>query len=63
MWIFEDINLAKVAEAMGCFSVRVERPSDIQSVLERAFAANKPAVIDVVSDIKALAARGWTTVS
>ena len=62
MWIFEDINLAKVAEAMGCFSVRVERPSDIQSVLERAFAANKPAVIDVVSDIKALAARGWTTV-
>ena len=62
MWIFEDINLAKVAEAMGCFSLRVERPSDIKGALERAFAANKPAVIDVVSDIKALAARGWTTV-
>jgi acetolactate synthase I/II/III large subunit len=63
MWIFEDIDLAKVAEAMGCFSLRVERPSDIKGALERAFAANKPAVIDVVSDIKALAARGWTTVS
>ena len=63
MWIFEDINLAKVAEAMGCFSLRVERPGEIQGALERAFAANKPAVIDVVSDIKALAARGWTTVS
>ena len=62
MWIFENINLAKVAEAMGCFSLRVERPSDIKGALERAFAANKPAVIDVVSDIKALAARGWTTV-
>ena len=60
MWVFEDVNLAKVAEAMGCFSVRVERPSELRSALERAFAANRPSVIDVVSDIKALAARGWS---
>ena len=60
MWVFEDINLAKVAEAMGCFSARVERPSELKSALEKAFAANKPAVIDVVSDIKALAARAWS---
>jgi acetolactate synthase-1/2/3 large subunit len=60
MWIFEDINLAKVAEAMGCFALRVERPKDLKRALEQAFAANKPAVIDVVSDIKALAARGWS---
>jgi acetolactate synthase-1/2/3 large subunit len=60
MWVFEDINLAKVAEAMGCFSIRVERPSDLPGALERAFAANKPAVVDVVSDIKALAGRGWS---
>jgi len=60
MWVFEDINLAKVAEAMGCFAIRVERPSDLQPALERAFAANRPAVIDVVSDIKAMAARGWS---
>ena len=60
MWVFEDINLAKVAEAMGCFSVRVERPRDLPSALERAFAANKPAVVDAVSDIKALAARAWS---
>ena len=60
MWVFEDINLAKVAEAMGCFSVRVERPGDLPSALERAFAANKPAVVDAVSDIKALAARAWS---
>lgn len=60
MWVFEDINLAKVAEAMGCFAIRVERPSELRGALERAFAANRPAVVDVVSDIKALAARGWS---
>jgi acetolactate synthase-1/2/3 large subunit len=60
MWVFEDVNLAKVAEAMGCFSVRVERPNELRSALEQGFAANRPAVIDVASDIKALAARGWS---
>jgi acetolactate synthase I/II/III large subunit len=60
MWVFEDINLAKVAEAMGCFSIRVDRPSQLTAALERAFAANKPAVVDVVSDIEALAARAWS---
>ena len=59
MWVFEDINLAKVAEAMGCFAIRVERPSELRGALERAFAAKRPAVVDVVSDIKALAARPW----
>jgi acetolactate synthase-1/2/3 large subunit len=60
MWVFEDVDLAKVAEAMGCFAIRVERPSELRSALERAFAANRPAVVDVVSDIKALAGRPWS---
>jgi len=60
MWIFEDIDLAKVADAMGCFAIRVERPSELKSALEQAFAANRPAVVDVVSDIKALAGRAWS---
>ena len=60
MWVFEDINLAKVADAMGCFAIRVERPSELRGALEQAFAANRPAVVDVVSDIKALAVRPWS---
>jgi acetolactate synthase-1/2/3 large subunit len=60
MWVFEDVNLAKVAEAMGCFAIRVERPSELRGALEQAFAANRPAVVDVVSDIKALAGRPWS---
>ena len=59
MWVFEEVDLAKVAEAMGCLGIRVERPSDLKPALERAFASGKPAVIDVVSDIDALAARAW----
>src|SRR5499425_2727714 len=59
MWVFEDINLANVAEAMGCFAIRVERPSELKGALEQAFAVNRPAVVDVVSDIKALAPRAW----
>jgi acetolactate synthase-1/2/3 large subunit len=62
MWVFEDINLARVAEAMGCFAIRVERPSELKGALEQAFAANRPAVVDVVSDIKALAPRAWAKV-
>jgi thiamine pyrophosphate-dependent acetolactate synthase large subunit-like protein len=60
MWVFEDVDLAKVAEAMGCFALRIERPSELKRALEQAFAAHKPAVLDVVTDIKALAARGWS---
>jgi acetolactate synthase I/II/III large subunit len=60
MWVFEDIDLAKVADAMGCFAIRVERPSELKGALEQAFAANRPAVVDVVSDIKALAGRPWS---
>jgi len=60
MWVFEDVNLARVAEAMGCFALRVDRPNELKNALELAFAANRPAVLDVASDIKALAARGWS---
>lgn len=59
MWVYEEINLAKVAEAMGCIGLRVERPSELRGALERAFAARRPALIDVVSDIEALYPRPW----
>jgi acetolactate synthase-1/2/3 large subunit len=40
---------------MGCLGIRVERPGDIQSALEQALAADRPAVVDVVSDINIVA--------
>ena len=55
LMMFSDVNLARVAEAMGCYAERVERPSDIGDAMARAFAANKPAVLDIVSDVEAMA--------
>lgn len=59
MWVYQEINLAKVAEAMGCVGIRVERPSELQGALKQAFAAGRPALVDVVTDISALYPRPW----
>ena len=53
MWVFKQTNFAAVAEAMGCLGIRVERPSQIRPALEQAFAANRPVVVDVHSDMEA----------
>jgi acetolactate synthase-1/2/3 large subunit len=50
LWDFTDVDMAKVAESMGAFGIRVERPGDIQSALEQALASGRPAVVDVVTD-------------
>lgn len=55
MWQFEPVNFAKVAEAMGCAGFRVESPGEIQAALRAAAACGRPAVVDVVTDITALA--------
>jgi acetolactate synthase-1/2/3 large subunit len=55
MWQFLDLNLAEVARALGCYGERVETPEGIRAALERAVASGRPAVLDVVSDINALA--------
>ena len=55
MWVFQDLDLAKIAESMGCLSVRVERPGEIQGALEQALAVDRPAVVDVASDIDIVA--------
>jgi acetolactate synthase I/II/III large subunit len=59
MWQFHETHFAQVAQAMGCFGIRVERPSDLQDALKQAFAADRPAVVEVLSDLKALASRPW----
>jgi thiamine pyrophosphate-dependent acetolactate synthase large subunit-like protein len=63
MWQFHDTHFAQVAQAMGCFGIRVERPNDLQDALKQAFAADRPAVVEVLSDLKALASRPWVPAS
>jgi acetolactate synthase-1/2/3 large subunit len=40
---------------MGALGIRVEKPGDIAPALQRALAAKRPAVIDIATDIEALA--------
>ena len=40
---------------MGALGIRVEKPSELPGALQQAFEANRPVIIDVVSDIDALA--------
>jgi acetolactate synthase-1/2/3 large subunit len=56
MWQFEKAtNFAQVAEAFGCAGFRVEKPGEIGGALKEALACGRPAVVDVVTDIEALA--------
>ncbi len=55
LWAYSDVNFATIAEAVGALGLRVENPADIAGALAIAFAAGRPAVIDVVSDIEAFA--------
>ncbi|MFQ6098456.1 MAG: thiamine pyrophosphate-dependent enzyme, partial [Armatimonadota bacterium] len=50
LWQFLDVDFARIAEAIGCFGVRVERAGELRSALEEALASGKPAIVDVVSD-------------
>jgi acetolactate synthase-1/2/3 large subunit len=43
-----EMNYARVAEALGCTGIRVERPEELKAALAKAIAGNGPTLIDVV---------------
>jgi len=55
LWTFNQVDFARIAEDMGAIGIRVEKPGEIAGALERALKAKRPVVIDVVTDIDALA--------
>jgi acetolactate synthase-1/2/3 large subunit len=55
LWTYNQTNFAKIAEDMGALGIRVEKASDIAPALKQALAANRPVVIDIATDIEALA--------
>jgi acetolactate synthase-1/2/3 large subunit len=61
MWRFPDVNFAKVAESFGCAGIRVEKPGELNDALERAIAMEKPVVVDVATDMYAIAPHPWTS--
>jgi len=53
------VDFAKLGEALGCAAFRVDKPGQLKELLPKAFAMNRPVVIDVVTDENALAEKAW----
>jgi acetolactate synthase I/II/III large subunit len=60
LWGFSKVNFAKVAESLGCVGIRVEQPGELPQALDQALAADRPVVIDAVTDYRAFAQKTWT---
>jgi acetolactate synthase-1/2/3 large subunit len=60
IWRFQkSVDFSKVAETLGCAGFRVSKPGELKALLPRAFAMNRPVVIDVVTEETALAPTAW----
>jgi acetolactate synthase-1/2/3 large subunit len=59
LWQFRDVSFAAVAETMGAKGIRVEKPGEIGGALEQAFATRQPCVVEVITDIEAIAPWGY----
>jgi acetolactate synthase-1/2/3 large subunit len=44
---FSDADFAAIARGFGAFGIRVDKTEDIAGALKQAFAANKPALVDI----------------
>jgi acetolactate synthase I/II/III large subunit len=55
LWTYTKVDFARVAADIGAVGIRVEQPGDLPDALRRALAADRPVVLDVVTDIDALA--------
>lgn len=57
LWQFTDLNFARIAEEMGVVGIRVERPGEVAGAIQQAFevAKKRPVILDVTSDLNALA--------
>jgi acetolactate synthase-1/2/3 large subunit len=55
MWVFIEVDFAALANEIGALGIRVEKPSELEPAFDRALSADRPVVIDVVTDIDALA--------
>ena len=55
LWTFNPMNFARLAEDMGALGIRVERPAELAGAIERGLTADRPVVVDIVTDIDELA--------
>lgn len=58
LWQMRDVDFVALAESMGVRGFRVERAAEFEPAMEQALATRGPALINVVTDIDALAPNG-----
>ena len=59
MWHFSKVDFSAIAEKMGALGIRVTKSGELRSALDRAISSRRPAVVEVLSDIEALAPNPW----
>jgi acetolactate synthase-1/2/3 large subunit len=55
LWVFTEVDFAEVARTMGAVGIRVDKPRDLRPAIERALETDGPVIVDVVTDIEAVA--------
>jgi acetolactate synthase-1/2/3 large subunit len=55
LWTYRPVNFARIADDIGAMGIRVEKPGELAPALQRAFSADRPVIVDVATDIEALA--------
>ena len=60
LWQFQDIDFAQLAETTGAQGIRVEKPGAFAGALDQALTCGKPCVIDVVTEVEAVAPLAFT---
>ncbi len=55
LWQFSNVSFAELARTMGAEGFRVQSPSDLSGALARAFASRRPSVVEVMTEMSALA--------
>jgi acetolactate synthase-1/2/3 large subunit len=59
LWVHNEVNFAEIANTIGALGIRVTHPDEFGDALQVAIAANRPAIIDVVTDMDAAAPLSW----
>ena len=55
LWTYRMVDFARIANDIGALGLRVERAGDFAGALREALQSDRPALIDVVTDIEAIA--------
>jgi acetolactate synthase-1/2/3 large subunit len=58
-WLFPETDFARLAEGLGCVGIVVHKASELSGAFERAFAADKPVLLDVRTHVDGIAPPMW----